>query len=222
VSDSAPSEWDLAAASFDDEPDHGLRNPELRSAWIELLMKHLPDPPATLLDLGCGTGTLSVLLASMGFTVTGVDSSAGMLDQAKVKADREGFPVEFVLGDAASPPVVGTFDVLLCRHVLWALPDLAGALTCWRSFLGPGGRLVLIEGLWSTGAGIAATDLVPTVERIIGKSRLERLTDEALWGKAISDERYLGSGHCVGAVRCRGAPHEVTSALAVARFSGDV
>ncbi|MHB2024972.1 MAG: hypothetical protein ACYCO3_16910 [Mycobacteriales bacterium] len=61
-----PGEWDLAAASFDDEPDHGLCGPELRAAWSELLLRHLPYPPAAVLDLGCGKGTLPVLLASMG------------------------------------------------------------------------------------------------------------------------------------------------------------
>jgi len=193
MSGSSPNEWDLAAASFDDEPDHGLRSPALRTAWSELLTKHLPDAPATVLDVGCGTGTLSILMASLGFSVTGVDSSTKMLAQAEAKAHRAGIPVEFVLGDAAQPPVPGPFDVLLCRHVLWALPDPAGVLASWKSLVRRGGKLVLIEGLWSTGAGIAADDLVPTIERVFGEARVERLTDDALWGKAMSDERYLVS-----------------------------
>jgi ubiquinone/menaquinone biosynthesis C-methylase UbiE len=187
------NEWDVAAASFDDEPDHGLRDPELRSSWRALLTRHLPDPPARVLDLGCGTGTLSVLLASMGFTVTALDSSAGMLAQAKAKAEHEGVPVELVHGDAAAPPVAGGFEVLLCRHLLWALPDPAAALARWRRLVRPGGRMVLIEGRWSTGAGILATELVPTVERVVGEAKLEHLDDEALWGRAITDERYLVS-----------------------------
>ena len=53
--------WDLEAASFDDEPDHGLADPETRAAWRELLLGVLPEPPARIADLGCGTGTLTRL-----------------------------------------------------------------------------------------------------------------------------------------------------------------
>ena len=65
VVDSGAGEWDAAAGSFDAEPDHGLGDPAVRAAWVELLGRHLPVAPCRVLDLGCGTGTLSVLLASL-------------------------------------------------------------------------------------------------------------------------------------------------------------
>ncbi len=34
--------WDAEAAAFDDEPDHGLRDPATREAWRQLLAAHLP------------------------------------------------------------------------------------------------------------------------------------------------------------------------------------
>ena len=37
--------WDAEAATFDDEPDHGLRDPATRAAWFELLTAHLPELP---------------------------------------------------------------------------------------------------------------------------------------------------------------------------------
>lgn len=49
--------------------------------------------------------------------------------------------------------MTGTFDVVLGRHVRWALPDATAALDCWMALLKPGGWLVLIEGFWHTGAG---------------------------------------------------------------------
>ena len=55
--------WDAQADAFDQPADHGLRDPAVRQAWRELLVSHLPEPPARVADLGCGTGTLSVLLA---------------------------------------------------------------------------------------------------------------------------------------------------------------
>lgn len=188
---SSGGEWDDAAESFDDEPDHGLRDPGIRASWTALLRQHLPVAPSTVLDLGCGTGTLSVLLAALGYAVTGVDGSARMLAQATAKADREQVRVSLVRGDVTLPPVSGPFDVLLCRHVLWALPDHEQVLATWQSLLRRGGRLILIEGLWSTGAGMTATDLLPIVERVIGPATLVRLDDPGLWGQEIDDERYL-------------------------------
>jgi len=39
----------------------------------------------------------------------------------------------------------------MSRHVLWAMPDPAGALEHWIALLRPGGRSLLVEGRWSTG-----------------------------------------------------------------------
>jgi hypothetical protein len=40
------------------------------------------------------------------------------------------------------------FDVVLARHVVWALPDAALGLDRWIDLLKTGGRLVLVEGRW--------------------------------------------------------------------------
>ncbi len=130
--------WDAEAATFDDAPDHGLRDPSIRAAWRQLLLTHLPHAPARVADLGFATGTLSVLLADEGYTVDGVDFSAAMVERARIKAaDREN--VSFVLGDAAHPPLAaGEYDVVLCRHVLWALPDPSAVLARWVKLLTPG------------------------------------------------------------------------------------
>lgn len=58
--------WDQQVATFDEEPDHGLADPPVRLAWSQLLRRLLPSPSADIIDLGCGTGSLSVLLAEQG------------------------------------------------------------------------------------------------------------------------------------------------------------
>jgi 2-polyprenyl-3-methyl-5-hydroxy-6-metoxy-1,4-benzoquinol methylase len=72
----SPQYWDELAAAFDDEPDHGLRDPIVREAWLARLSHWLPSNRAAILDIGCGTGSLSVLLAVLGHEVIGIDWSA--------------------------------------------------------------------------------------------------------------------------------------------------
>jgi cytochrome P450/protein-L-isoaspartate O-methyltransferase len=180
--------WDAEAATFDEQPDHGLRDPGVRAAWAELLLPLLP-PEAVVADLGCGTGTLAVLLAEAGHRVVGVDLSERMLDQAREKA---GAGAEFKQGDAADPPLDDhSFDVVLVRHVLWALPDQKAAVGRWLRLLKPGGRLVLVEGRWFTGAGISADECRALFDEHRVGVRVRTLDDPAFWGAAIEDERYL-------------------------------
>ena len=185
--------WDAEAARFDEAPDHGLRDPAIRAAWRALLLAHLPPATARVADLGCGTGTLSVLLAEQGYAVSGVDLSPEMVARARAKAAAApGTDAGFAVGDAADPPLPdGSFDVVLSRHVLWALPDPAAGLARWVDLLAPGGRLVLVEGRWSTGAGLTADETAALV-RATGRGVVVRhLTEPVYWGREIDDERYL-------------------------------
>ncbi|WP_055492641.1 bifunctional 2-polyprenyl-6-hydroxyphenol methylase/3-demethylubiquinol 3-O-methyltransferase UbiG [Streptomyces sp. TP-A0356] len=188
----AEVDWDAEAATFDDEPDHGLRDPVVRGAWAARLEAWLPRHPGDVLDLGCGTGSLSLLAAERGHRVTGVDRSAAMIGLARAKS--AGRDAVFLVGDAVAPPVgERLFDAVLVRHVLWALPDPGRALRHWRGLLRPGGRLVLVEGVWGTTSpvGIPADRLTALLAPLAGDVRVERLSDDArLWGKAVDDERY--------------------------------
>jgi ubiquinone/menaquinone biosynthesis C-methylase UbiE len=185
------TDWDAEAATYDDEPDHGLRDPAVRAAWAARLRAWLPAPPADVVDLGCGTGSLSVLVAEAGHRVSGLDLSAPMVAAAEAKARAAGVAAAFRQGDAAAPPYpAGSADVVLSRHVLWALADPDEALRRWVVILRPGGRLVLVEGHWSTGAGLTAEETRALVRRHRREAEVERLDDPALWGRAIDDERY--------------------------------
>ena len=82
--------WDAEAPSFDDAADHGLRDPAVRDAWRALLRSVLPAPPTDVVDLGCGTGSLSVVLAEAGYTVTGIDFSWEMIAAAARQGGRRG------------------------------------------------------------------------------------------------------------------------------------
>ncbi|MGW5972385.1 class I SAM-dependent methyltransferase [Streptomyces sp. NPDC055186] len=193
VMGTAGVDWDLAAAAFDEEPDHGLRDPRVREAWAGRLRSWLPARASDVLDLGCGTGSLSLLAAEQGHRVTGVDRSPAMVALAREKL--AGRDAVFLVGDAAAPPTgERRHDVVLVRHVLWTLPDPARVLRRWRGLLRPGGRLVLVEGVWGavSPVGIPADRLTSLLAPFAGRLRVERLSDEAaLWGREVADERYV-------------------------------
>lgn len=183
--------WDSEAATFDEAADHGLRDAEVRSAWRELLLSVLPPAPARVADLGSGTGTLSLLLADAGYQVDGVDFSPEMVRLAQSKcAGRT--DVSFVQADAARPPLTpAAYDAVLCRHVLWALPDPVEVLRTWADLLVPGGRLLLVEGRWGNGAGTTADETMAMVRAAGRDASLTRLPEAIYWGREIQDERYL-------------------------------
>ncbi|WP_225826468.1 class I SAM-dependent methyltransferase [Streptomyces naphthomycinicus] len=201
--------WDAAAPAFDDEPDHGLRADHTRAAWARLLGSWMPSDPVDVLDIGCGTGSISLLLAEAGHRVTGVDLAPRMIEQALTKFGTAGLEARFLVGDAMTPPTGGQrFDVVLSRHLVWTLPDPEAALREWVTRLRPGGRLILVEGRWreadgsgvpyAAGAeslpwngGISAEDLAATVRSFVSALRVAPLSGNPdLWGGEVDDERY--------------------------------
>jgi SAM-dependent methyltransferase len=184
--------WDAEAAGFDEAADHGLRDPHVRAAWDRLLRQHVPPAPVDVLDLGCGTGSLTVLLAEAGHRVHGVDLAPAMVSAARAKIAAAGVTATVEVGDASDPPGrAGAYDVVLTRHVLWALPDPAAALSRWVRLLRPGGRLLLVEGRWWTGGGLTAAETGRLLAPYATRVRTVPLTDPLLWGGPIEDERYL-------------------------------
>jgi SAM-dependent methyltransferase len=138
--------WDKDAETYDRSPSHAASDPVEAAAWRAAIRRALPDPPARVLDVGAGTGAMALLAAELGYRVTALDVSEGMLAQARSKAEERGLDIEFVVGSSTSPPA-GPFDAVMERHVLWTTPKPAEALSAWRASA-PGGRLVLFEGIW--------------------------------------------------------------------------
>src|SRR3954468_6465699 len=142
--------WNEDAATYDHTPSHAATDPVEAAAWRAALLRFLPATPARVLDVGAGTGAMTLLAAELGFRVTALDLSEEMLGQARAKADERGLRVEFHVGPGAEPPP-GPFDAIMERHVLWTTMDPVGALEAWRRVTAPGGRLVLFEGIWRPG-----------------------------------------------------------------------
>jgi len=185
--------WNDEAPNFDDEPDHGLRDLIVYEAWVSLLKTWLPAAPSTLLDIGCGTGSLSVVLAGLGYEVTGVDLSPSMITFAKAKALTKGLDVEFTIMDAAFPGLAPRqFNAIICRHLLWALPQPDNVLQRWTRLLKQNGTLVLVEGFWEAGGGLHLDEVRKILPSSFTGVTIENLSDHPdLWGKHVPDERYV-------------------------------
>ncbi len=184
--------WDNFARSFDDEPDHGLRDPVVREQWTNFLQASLPFTNATILDIGCGTGSLSVVLAGLEHNVTGIDLAPSMIALARTKATALGLQVEFHVMDAASPQLpLNHYDAIVCRHLLWTLPEPKEVLQRWAGLLKPKGRLILIEGYWGTNTGLRASEVIEMLPNSFPDYSFQDLSENSnFWGREVSDERY--------------------------------
>ncbi len=186
----SPALWDSIATRYDGmRPDQGLTDPSVRAAWLELIERRLPPLTTRILDVGCGTGSLSVLLADAGYTVTGIDFAPAMVEVARSKASTATFLVQ----DAAAPAfALSSFDAIVSRQVLWALPDRAAALANWAALVRPGGTVVLVEGRFASGNGMTADEIANITPASLEVTEATDLSgDTSLWGAALTDQRLL-------------------------------
>jgi len=147
VKQQVTAHWDKRAANFDSDFGHSIATAAERAAWDRILDLVLPQAPLDALDIGCGTGFLSLELAARGHRVTGVDLASQMLGEARRKAAAQGRAVAFQEADAENTGLPArSFDLVISRHVLWTLPHPEAAIDEWLRLLRPGGRLAIIDG----------------------------------------------------------------------------
>lgn len=140
--------WNGRSPTYDESPGHGISGTQEKSAWMDVLGTFLPAPPAEVLDVGCGTGFLSVLLVELGYTVTGIDLAEEMLTAARAKVANLSPTPRFISDDAAAPAWPDkSFDAIVSRHVLWTLIDPGAAVTNWLRLLRPGGRMLAFDNV---------------------------------------------------------------------------
>lgn len=141
--------WNKSAQRYDRSPGHGIQSEQEKEAWKSLLSKALGSETLDILDVGCGTGVISLLLSEMGHNVTGIDLSEGMLEKAKENANNFNLHLDFRPGDAENIPFENeSFDIVINRHLLWTLPNPEEAMNEWRRVLKPEGKVIIIDGSW--------------------------------------------------------------------------
>ena len=139
--------WSKRADEFGDARYRELHSRK-REEWEALLRAHLPARrPVRALDLGTGAGFFAFLLHDLGCTVTGIDYTQAMIDNALRNAEKlrcKG--ITFLRMDAQAMTFAdGSFDFLFTRNVTWTLPDPERAYREMVRVLAPGGRLMNID-----------------------------------------------------------------------------
>ncbi|HUE14355.1 MAG TPA: class I SAM-dependent methyltransferase [Planctomycetaceae bacterium] len=139
-----PSDWDQRYVAGELPWDSGVPSKEL----IRVLDTEGIEP-CRAVELGCGTGTNAIYLASRGFDVTGFDCSSTALEQARSKAARAGVDVDLRQADLCRFQLeLEPFDFIFdrgCYHSVRRL-DMAGFLKTLRRLSRPGTRYLLLAG----------------------------------------------------------------------------
>ena len=130
------------AETFDSPKNIFLAN--LVYQAIEKQLDFLSDKE--ILDFGGGTGLLALPLAKQAKSVTLVDISEKMLEQARLKAEQQDIKnIQFLEQDLLANPLEQEFELIVVCRVLHHMPDLDAALSLFHQHLKEDGQLLLAD-----------------------------------------------------------------------------
>lgn len=135
---SATGLYTESMSDWDARRYHRLSDPQLE--WGRAVLDRLaPAAGERILDLGCGTGRLtSLIAATAGTEVIGLDRSAAML----IEAGRGPTPVRYVQADGAALPFINVFDAIFSAATFHWIPDHRRLFASIHAALVGRGRLV--------------------------------------------------------------------------------
>ncbi len=136
--------FDDEAATWDDDPGHEKRQVAVARAIEEAVEL---SPRMSALDVGGGTGRLSILLSDRVGSVVVTDPSAGMVRvaQERIEAAGLGDRLRAVQLDLTTDSLDGAYDVVWSSMALHHVPDLDGLLSAVARLLVDGGRLAVAD-----------------------------------------------------------------------------
>jgi 2-polyprenyl-3-methyl-5-hydroxy-6-metoxy-1,4-benzoquinol methylase len=136
--------FDDEAATWDDDPGHEKRQVAVARAVREAVSL---SPGMSAVDVGGGTGRLSILLADLVGSVVVTDPSAGMVQVARERIEAAGLGnrLRAVQIDLATDQLDGAYDVVWSSMALHHVQDLDGLLRSVAGALVNGGRLCIAD-----------------------------------------------------------------------------
>lgn len=149
--------WTNRASGYSEVNKDELRTQQ-KAVWTRELTEQIEEvfPGVTpenlhVLDMGCGPGFFSIILARAGYRVTAADYTPAMLDEARANARNEGVEqaIDFCRMDAENLEATSNaFDVVVSRNLTWNLPHPETAYAEWLRVLKPGGLLLNYDANW--------------------------------------------------------------------------
>ena len=130
------------AETFDSPKNIFLAN--LVCQAVEAQIDFLPDK--AILDFGGGTGLLALPLAKQAQSVTLVDISEKMLEQARLKAEQQDIKnIQFLEQNLLANPLEQQFDLIVVSRVLHHMPDLDATLAMFYHHLRENGQVLIAD-----------------------------------------------------------------------------
>lgn len=116
-----------------------------------------PRSTASALDLGCGSGFITLVLASLGFETASVDFSPSMVEQARATFEKAGVSSDVRVADIQNLGYPdASFDAVAMRNVTWIVPDVSAVYREALRVLKPGGVLINVDAAY--GKSFAAAE----------------------------------------------------------------
>jgi SAM-dependent methyltransferase len=148
----------------------------------KILKKYSLRKVQTILDAGCGTGGHAFQLSKMGYDVTGIDASKGMIKTAKKKARETGTPAIFEVADLRDFKLRKIFDTCVSMfsviNYITTYDDLRKAFSCIRRHLKKGGMFIF--DFWY-GPAVLTVRPLPTKKMVSrGDIRIIRFAEPSL------------------------------------------
>ncbi|MEE0252359.1 MAG: class I SAM-dependent methyltransferase [Acutalibacteraceae bacterium] len=123
----------------------------LPEQWISLIEKYINQTNyKNILDIGTGPGFFPIILSKHGYTVTGIDCTPAMLEEAKKNLQMYNVSAELFHASGEQLPFTNeSFDCVISRNVTWTLLDTKQSYQEWLRVLRPGGKILIFDANWN-------------------------------------------------------------------------